>query len=149
MALLTPRECLEPPDGTGDLSPRALWPQAYAAGGNGRADVEAALAVYLAEGYARASNVDDEDRKNESARQWARHRAFRQAYERMLVSASSVGTDDGYSASILLTQIQDTLAYAEAAKEASDALLGIVEAPVDVFVPPRQSSKSVEVTRVW
>jgi hypothetical protein len=148
VADLTPRECLEPPYGTGDLGPRALWPQAFTATGGGIADVETALTVYLAEGYARALGQADPDKKNESAHQWARYRSFRQAYERMLVSASTVSMSDGQSASVLLTQIQDTKAYMLEALAASDALIGAVVVPDLTFVG-RPGSASVRVEREW
>jgi hypothetical protein len=149
--VLLPTACLEPPEGTGDLNARALWPQAFVKGGGGLGNVIAALKVYLAEGYARCEGVQDDAAKaDESARQWARFRAFRQAYERMLVSASSVSTSDGNSASVLLTQIQDTLAYANAALAASNEALGAaVEGVTRQFVPRSAQSGSSELVRRW
>jgi hypothetical protein len=102
MAPLTASNCLEPPHGTGDLKARALWPDAFEATGGGIAEVEAALKVYLDEGYARttAAGQSDETRANESARQWARYRAFRQRYETAITTPSSIGTDEGWSSSV-------------------------------------------------
>jgi hypothetical protein len=125
MAPLTASNCLEPPHGTGDLKARALWPDAFEATGGGIAEVEAALKVYLDEGYARttAAGQSDETRANESARQWARYRAFRQRYETAITTPSSIGTDEGWSSSMLLTQIEHIGEAATEALAASDALL--------------------------
>lgn len=136
MTALTVRQCLEPPNGTGDLNARALWPDAFTETGGGIADVEGAIAVYLTEGYARvtAAGQTDETLGNESARQWARHRAFRQAHERAIAVASSVSTDEGWASEITMEQINALAEKAEEALTASDAALGAVaDAPSESY----------------
>lgn len=146
MAALTPSECLEPPDGTGDLKARALWPEAFTKGGGGIATVISAVRVYVAEGIARALGVTDEAQQNEAARQWVRHRAYQQAYARMLLMPSTVGTDEGFSASTLLTQIEHVGELAADALRASNA---IITAAVGVgtrpFMPLGGESGSYEI----
>ena len=107
--LLTPR---------GRLNGAALWP------GVSAEEVDETLGTYLDEGYAKpevaALAVGDRD---DPARLWAYHRAYQEAYERLLLTPSTVNTSDQGGSSFLLTQIEHVGELAVAAlAEFNDAV---------------------------
>lgn len=118
----------------GRLSGPALWPT------HPPEKVQETVQAYLNEGYAKAEAITDESQQNEAARQWAYHRSYQEAFERLLLLPSTVSTDEG-SASSPLTQIEHvgTLAQ-EALGEFNQILLAETTVPADVIRPSRASA---------
>lgn len=118
----------------GRLNGPALWP------GTPVEEVAETVAAFLEEGYAKAAAIVDEAQMDEAARQWAYHRAYQEAYERLLLLPSTVSTDEG-SASSLLTQIEHVGGLAEKALgEFNRILLEETTVPAEVIRAPRAST---------
>lgn len=107
--LLTPR---------GRLNGAALWPHLSVE------DREAAIETYLDEGYAKAEVAAlDAGDQDEPAKLWAYHRAYESAYERLLLSPSTIDLNDEGGSSFNQSQIDQVGDLADRALADYNALI--------------------------
>ncbi len=138
-------DCQQP---LGELNGRALWPQWFVGDIDGQAAVDATIDAYLTQGYANAAAITVLVNKDSAARSWAYHRAYQQAYDRLVLMPSTVNTSDEGGSSYTEAQLT---AVADAAASHLAAHTALVEAvTLASFLPafPRASA-SVEVGMRW
>jgi hypothetical protein len=124
----------------GELEAPVLWP------GVELTVVVSGLDEYLAEGYIKAAAIDDADNKDEAARQWAYHRAYRQKWKALLGLPSSVTSSDEGSSSYTQAQIDE---WSRLASESLAHFNALISASAGASAVPRVQSASVNMVTTW